>query len=315
MDRSAVLSVLGLLLIIVVVVETVSFSGFASRWDVDTTSSIVNTGKESIRSIVKPPETTVVEYEGKSVIVLDNLSSGEENALFSEPNFRNALASEDRLLLYAGEGGMSAVVASYYFNDAELRMLGTDQRVVGYLKDAHSPGITNISYIEVSDPTNARVEWSEVGGYWAPILAPYNMGDENFSLAETSGEFSKVMEESRKLNKKTLLLYHPSKSSMNVIIPVNFTNDEVRMLAKNFAVKNAMETMHANAGELLALDETREFQDVDMRYLPYRPNTRVYTSFNIRGELGFLSEDILVYLAIFVVVLVIFYVLYTILIA
>jgi len=315
MDRSAALSILGLLLIIAVLVDTLYFNEVVRKWEVDATSSIVNTGNESVRYIIKPPEIRVMEYEGKSIIMLENLSSGEGDNLLAEEKFRNALASEDRLLLYTSESGVSAVIASSYFNSAEVRMLSIDERVVRPLKSTHSPGITNISYIDVSDPTNARVERAELEAYVTSILVPPTMDYENFSAATSSTEFNKVIEESRKLKRKTLLLYHPSKSSVNVIVPVNFSNDEVKMLAKNSAVKTALQNIEVGAGQVVNLEESREFQNVDMARLPYRPNTKIYASFNIRGELGFLSEDILIYLAIFVVVLVLFYVIYTIIIA
>jgi len=313
MDKSVALPILGLLLIIAVIVSTVSFNGFASKWQVDTTLSMVNTGNESIRSIIKPPEVRIIESEDKSIIILDNTTPEGRDALFAENDFKMALASEDRLLLYAGQNGINAVVVSVYFNDAEVKMLSGDERILKPLKNKNSPGITNVSYIEVSDPTNAKIEMVRQNDSWVPVLFPYAMGRENISVIESSSEFNRVVGNSVKLNKKSLLLYRPAKSDMNIVIPANFTYEEVRMLAKNAAVKTAMESITISTGEILNLEDTREFSGINIARLPYEPNTRIYTSFNIRGELGFISEDLLVYLSIFVVALVVLYVLYTIL--
>jgi len=315
MDKSVALPVLGLLLIIAVIVETVSFNEFAKKWQVDTTLSMVNNGNESVRGIIKPPEITIIEMQAKSVIILDNTTPQERDALFAENDFRRALASEDRLLLYTGQNGMNSVVVSSYFNDAEVKMLSTDDRVVRSLKNKNSPGVMNISYIEVFDPTNARMEMVRQNDSWIPVLVPHTMGQENLSAIESSSEFNRVVGDSLKLKKKSLLLYRPPRSDVGVIIPANFTYDEVRMLAKNSAVKTAMEGITISPGEILNLEDTHEFKDINIARLPYEPNTRIYTSFNIRGELGFVSEDLLLYLSIFVVGLVVLYVLYTILIA
>jgi hypothetical protein len=314
MDKNIIASLVGLLLIIAVLVNTIFFDELARKWSVDPTSSMVNTGVGSIRSIINPPETRVTDYQGKSIIVLDKMSQSDENALLTESKFRNALASEDRLLLYTSESGLSAVVASSYFNEVEVRMLSMDERVTKPLKSQYPPGIVNLSFIDVSDPTNARVEMVDVGGAWMPVLVPYDINHNNFSVIAGSEEFNKVLGDSGKLMKRTLLLYHPSKSDGNIIIPVNFNSNEVRLLAKNSAVKTARDMMYIKKGETLNLEETAEFQQVDMAKLPYKPNTRIYASFNVRSELGFLSEDMLIYLAIFVVLLVMFYVLYSILI-
>jgi len=313
MDRSVVLSLLGLLLIIVVLVDTLSLSWFSDRWKVDTTASLVNNGKGSIRDIITPPETRIVEYEGRSVILLDSTSASDENMLFAEGRFRNALAADDRLLLYTGDNGVNAVIASPYFNEAEVKMLSSDEKVLSLLKSTQAQGITDISYIDAWDPTNAKIETVAVGTSWVTLLVPYDATSENLSLVSGSAEFDKVLESSMKIKEKSLLLYHPSKSSMKVVIPLNFTDTEVRMLAKNTAVKTALDMVEVDAGRVIKLEETREFESINLARLPYEPNTRVYVSLNIRGELGFLSEDILIYLAIFVVVLVMLYVLYTIL--
>lgn len=312
MDRTAVLSALGVVLIIIALASTPHLERIREGWVVDATSSFVNKGKEGIRAVIKPPETRVFEYGGKSIIVLENLS--DESVLLGEREFSNAVASQDRLLLYASRNG-AAVIASSYFNEAEISMLSADTRIVGLLKNVQTPGITNISYIEVWDPTNARAEQVWVDGGKVQLLIPHKMDWENFTEAKSSSEFTRVIENSRKLSNKTLLLYHPSKSSMNVIIPVNFTDDEVAMLAKNSAVKTALEYMEVEAGRVLKLDETKEFEGVELERLPYEPNTKIYVSFEITGGFGFLSEEFLVYLAIFVVLLVILYVLYTILVA
>jgi len=313
MDRSVVLPLLGLLLIIVVLVDTLSLNWFSERWKVDTTASLVNKGEGSIRDIITPPETRIVEYEGRSVILLDSTTATSESMLFAENRFRNALAAEERLILYTSDDGVSAVIASPYFNEAEVKMLSTDERVLGALKSAHTPGVKDISYIDAWDPTNAKIETVAVGTSWVTLLVPYYATSENLSFAKESVEFNKVVEGSMKVKEKSLLLYHPSKGGMNVVIPLNFTDTEVRMLAKNTAVKTALDTIEVDAGRAVKLEETREFENINLASLPYKPDTEVYVSLNIRGELGFLSEDILIYLAIFVVILVMLYVLYTIL--
>jgi hypothetical protein len=313
MDRSIVLSLAGLLLIIAVLVNTFYFDETAKKWLVDPTASLVNTGAGGIKNVIKPPETRVVEYQNKSVILLDNLSSEEEDTLLAEPGFRNALNSQDRLQLYTSRKGLSAVVASHYFNDVEVEMLSSDSRVIKTLESNYPQGIVNLSNIDASDPTNARVEVVEVGGKWFSLLVPHDVSNDNFSVMTSSGEFDKVVSDSGKLRDKTLLLYRPSKSDINVIIPVNFRDDEVRLLAKNSAVKTSMEIMDVKGGETLNLEGTQEFQQIDMAQLPYEPNTRVYATFNIRGELGFLSQDMLVYMALVIVILVMLYVLYSIL--
>ncbi|NYZ79126.1 hypothetical protein H0N99_03170 [Candidatus Micrarchaeota archaeon] len=313
MDRSIALSLLGLLLIIAVLVDTFYFNDLSRKWFVDPVASMVNSGAGSIRNIIRPPETRVVGYQNKSIILLDNMSQSDEEALLTDSGFRNALTSGDRLLLYTDEKGLSAVVASRYFNDAEVEMLSTDERVTKALESHYPVGMVNLQNIDVADPTNAKVRLVKFGDRWFSLLLP--AGNENFSAMESSDEFGKVVEDSGKLGNKTLLLYHPSKGNANIIIPVNFRDDEVMLLAKNSAVKTAMDIMEIKAGETLNLADTQEFQQVNMAQLPYQLNTRIYASFNIRGELGFLSQDMLVYMAIFVVVLVMLYVLYTILVA
>lgn len=313
MDRSIVLSLAGLILIVAVLVNTLYFYDIAREWSVDTTASLVNTGAGSIRNIIRPPETKVVEYQDKSIILLDNISHDKQGALLTEGGFRNALASEDRLLLYTSENGLSAVVASHYFNDAEVQILSMNDSVTKLLESHHLPGIVNLSGIDASDPTNAKIEIVEAGGKWFLLLVPYEVSNENFSVMAGSDEFEKVVEDSGKLGNRTLLLYRPSKGKWNIIIPANFNDNEVRLLAKNSAVKTAMEMMDIQGGETLDLEKTQEFKQADMARLPYQPNTRIYASLNIRSELGFLSGDTMVYLAVFVVILVMFYVLYTIL--
>jgi len=311
MDRTAVLSILGVILVLVVLASTPYLERLRTEWAVDATSSFFNKNKESIRTVINPSETKFFEYEGKNIIVLENVT---EEMLLADEKFSNALASEDRLVLYVGREA-SAVLASSYFNEAEVTMLSKDSRIVGLLKNAKLLGITNISYIEVWDPTNARVELVWVDEEPFRLLVPSTMSSENFSVARSSAEFSRVIGNSRKLANKTLLLYHPSKSNMNVIIPVNFNEDEVVRLAKNDAVKTALMYMEVEAGRVLKLDETKEFQNIQVAELPYHPNTKVFVSFSITSGVDFLSEEFLVYLAIFVVLLIIFYVLYTILIA
>jgi len=315
MDRSAALSLLGLLLVIAVMASTVSYNEFASRWRVDNTLSMMNSGNESVRSMIKPPETEIIESGGKSVIIVENITAKDREALFAENGFKRALESGDRLLLYTGQNGKNAVIASSYFNDAEVKMLSNDGRILRTLRNKNAPGTMNISYVEVSDPTNAIVETVRYNDSQLLILVPHAMSDENLSSIENSSEFNRVIGDSMNLKKRSLLLYRPSRSEMSMVIPVNFTYDEVEMLAKNDAVKTAMEQITVSAGETLNLEDTREFKDVDMARLPYEPNTKIYTSFNIRGELSFLSGDLLMYLAIFVVALVILHVLYTVLIA
>jgi hypothetical protein len=315
MDRSIVLSLLGLLLIVAVVVNTLYSEELARKWRVDPTASMVNTGAGSIRGIIKPPETRVVEYQDKRIILLDNTSKSDEDALLTDSKFRNALDSKDRLLLYTSQNGLNAVVASHYFNSAEVEMLSMDERVTKVLEIYHLPGRVNLSRIDVSDPTNARVDVVQVSGSWVSLLVPGGVSSENLSAMAGSDEFDKVVGDSGRLKNKTLLLYHPSNSIFNIIIPVNFSSDEVSLLAKNSAVKTAIDLMDIKNGETLDLARTKEFQQTNMAQLPYQPDTRVYVSFNIRGELGFLSEDMLIYLAVFVVALVMFYVLYSILIA
>ncbi|MCX6775814.1 MAG: hypothetical protein NT130_03135 [Candidatus Micrarchaeota archaeon] len=315
MDRSAALSLLGLLLVIAVIASTISYNEFASRWQVDNTLSMVNCGNESVRSIIKPPETEIVESGGKSVIIVENITVKDREALFAENGFKRALESEDRLLLYTGQNGKNAVIVSSYFNDAEVEMLSKDERILRPLKNKNAPGTMNISYIEISDPTNAIVETVRYNDSWVPILVPHAMSYENLSSIENSSEFNRVIGDSMNLKKRSLLLYRPPGSEMSIVIPVNFTYEEVEMLAKNDAVNTAMEQITVSAGEILNLEDTREFRDIDIARLPYEPNTKIYTSFNIRGELSFLSEDLLMYLAIFIVALVMLYVLYTILIA
>lgn len=313
MDRSIVLSLAGVLLIIAVLVNTLYFGEIARRWTADPTASLVNGGAGSIRNIIQPPKTRVVAYQGKSVILLDNMSSNDEDALLTGARFRNALTSEDRLLLYTSDSGSSAVVASPYFNDVEVEMLSTDNRIIKLLESHYTPGTAKLSDIDASDPTNARVEMIEVGGRWFSLLVPSGVSKEGFLAMAGSDEFDKVVGDSGVLGNKTLLLYHPSKGSRNIIIPVKFSDKEVALLAKNSAVKTAIEMIDIKLGETLNLGGTPEFQQVDMSQLPYQPNTRIYASFNIIGELGFVSQDMLVYLAVFVVILVMLYVLYSIL--
>ncbi|NYZ75834.1 hypothetical protein H0N98_01115 [Candidatus Micrarchaeota archaeon] len=313
MDRSIVLSLVGLLLIIAVLVNTFYFDEIAKKWLVDPTASLVNTGAGSIKNIIKPPETRVIAYEDKSIILLDNMSSEEEGALLTEPGFRNALASQDRLLLYTSRNGWSAVAASNYFNGVEVEMLSADKKILNALGSHHLPGMINLSGVDASDPTNAKVEMVEVGGRWVSLLASHEVSNDNFSVMASSDEFDNAIGDSSKLRGKTLVLYRPSKSNVNIIIPVNFRDDEIRLLAKNSAVKTALDVMDVKRGETLDLEGTPEFKQVDMAKLPYQPNTRIYVSFNIKGELGFLSEDMVIYLAVAIVILVVLYVLYTIL--
>ncbi|MCX6777173.1 MAG: hypothetical protein NTY73_04380 [Candidatus Micrarchaeota archaeon] len=315
MDRSAALSLLGLLLVIAVIASTISYNEFASRWQVDNTLSMVNSGNESVRSIIKPPEIEIVESGGKSIIIAENITVKDRGALFAENGFKRALESGDRLLLYTGQNGKNAVIVSSYFNDAEVKMLSKDERILRPLKNKNAPGTMNISYVEVSDPTNAVVETVRYNDSWVPILVPHAMSNGNLSSIESSSEFGRVIGDSMNLKNKSLLLYRPAGSEMSIVIPVNFTYDEVKMLAKNDAVKTAMEGVAVDPGEILNLEDAREFRNIDMARLPYEPNTKIYTSFNIRGELSFLSGDLLMYLAIFVVALVILHVLYTILVA
>jgi hypothetical protein len=311
MDRSIVLSLLGLLLIVAVLVDTSYLNDLSKKWFVDPVASMVNGGEASIRNIITPPETTVVAYQDKSVILLGNTSQSDEEALLTDSGFRNALTSGDRLLLYTDAEGFSAVVASSYFNDVEVGMLSRDDRVEKALESNYPAGMVDLQNIDVADPTNAEVEVVEFGGKWYSLLLP--AGTDNFSAMESSNEFEKVVEDSGGIGNKTLILYRPSNGNVNIIIPVNFSDDEVTLLAKNSAVKTAMNIMQVNAGETLNLAGTQEFQQVDMAQLPYQPNTRIYASFNINGELGFMSQDMVVYLAVFIVVLVMLYVLYTIL--
>ncbi|MEM3555733.1 MAG: hypothetical protein QXF56_03390 [Candidatus Micrarchaeia archaeon] len=311
MDRTAILSVLGIILVLVTLANTPYLERLRSEWAVDTTASFFNRGEKSIRTVILPSETKFFEYEGKNIIALENTA---EEMLLADERFEDALASQDRLVLYVGRE-TSAVLASSYFNEAEVAMLSKDSRIVGLLKNAKLLGVTNISYIDAWDPTNARVELVWVDEEPVRLLVPSSMSSENFSDARSSAEFSRVIGNSRKLTNKTLLLYHPSKSSMNIVIPVNFNEEEVVRLAKNSAVKTALEYMEVEAGRILKLDETREFQNVDIAELPYHPNTKIFVSFSIISGIDFLSEEFLVYLAIFVVLLVILYVLYTILIA
>lgn len=311
MDRSIVLSLLGLLLIVAVLVDTSYLNDLSKKWFVDPVASMVSGGEAGIRNIITLPETRVVVYQDKSVILLDNMSQSDEEALLTDSGFRNALNSGDRLLLYTNAKGLSAVVASSYFNDVEVGMLSRDGRVAKALESNYPAGMVSLQNIDAADPTNAEVKMVEFGGRWYSLLLP--AGTENLSAMESSNEFEKVVEDSGSIRNKTLLLYRPSNGNVNIIIPVNFNDDEVTLLAKNSAVKTAMNIMQVNAGETLDLSGTQEFQQVDMAQLPYQPNTRIYTSFNIKGELGFMSQDIVVYLAVFVVVLVMIYVLYTIL--
>lgn len=312
MDRSVVLSLAGLLLILAVLVNTLYFNEIYKAWNVDTTASLVNNGVGSIRNIIKPPETRVVAYQGKNIIVLDNVSQNEQDALLTEARFRNALESSDRLLLYTSNNGLSAVVASNYFNDAEVQMLSMNENVTKALEGPNALGVVNLS-VDVSDPTNAKVEVIELGGEWFSLLIDHQVSKENVSLMESSAEFEKVLQDSEKISNKTLVLYHPSNGNWNVIIPVKFNDYETQLLTKNSAVKTALETIDIKNGETLDLGKTEEFSQIGISQLPYNPNTRIYASFNIMGELGFLSQDMLIYLAVFVVVLVMFYVLYTIL--
>jgi hypothetical protein len=313
MDRSIVLSLAGLLLIVAVLVDTMYFDELAKKWVVDPTASIVNGGSQSILKIIKPPETRVVGYQDRSIILLDNMSETDENALFAEARFRDALASGDRLLLYSGMKGLSAFVASHYFNDVEVDMLSRNDTVTKALESHYPPGIVNFSYIDVSDPTNAKIDMVGLWGSKISLLVPHDTSSENFSDMSSSDEFDKVLEDSSKLRNKTLVLYHPSKSSMNTIIPIGFSDEEVKLLAKNSAVKTALDMIDVKKGETLNLADTREFSQVNMAQLPHQPNTKIYAYFDIVGELGFISQDMLVYMAIFVVILVVLYTLYSVL--
>jgi len=308
-DKGIILPVIFLILSAYLLANLISYSEIASKWQIDTTKSIVNANNATISKIISPQKTGVLSIGGKKAIYPIHVTEQQINGLMLETDFKADLNSSDRLLFYR-KGNIGLVLASDYFNENEVEMLRDDNRILYFLYNSSLLGTLNMSFIDVKDPTNARVEKVlEPEAYLTQVLVSYNTDMRNFSLV-ASGEFHRVLEDSRKLKNKSLLLYHPSNTDMNIIIPVNFSNDEVMRLAKSSAVKTALAAMHVKAGEAVSLNSTPEFKDIDIANLPHNLDAKIYVTFNPFSLVDFIPSDWIVFSFVLIAVIAILYLIY-----
>ena len=308
MDKGIILPIISFLLGIYFLANLIPFNVLLGKWQVDAVGSIINSDSTSISKIISPPKTAVLQINGKKAIYPIHITKEQIDGLAIEPDFKSDLKNDKRLVFYKKES-VSLVLASNYFNEEEIEMLGNDKRVEYLLYNVSFAGTMDVSYIDVKDPTNAKLETIYLDNVSSNFIIPYNMEKEILLKIKNDTAFKNAVRESKKTKTKNLLMYKDVESGSRLIIPTGFTSDEVERLLKSKSVKTALSAMSVKAGEAVNLNSTAEFNNIDIASLPYNLDTGIYVTFN-PVSIDFIPSDWLVYTSLLILVIVILYLIY-----
>jgi len=140
------------------------YSNLPARWDNAGMNNIWFGKNLSAQTLVNPYNLRVAEYENKYVIVRNTTSDDEIDSLSTDPNFKRALSSDERFVLY--RGGARSVIFASDVTLKEALTLSRSKVMAEALARQTAAGV----YVLDSETVLGRSWLGLVGEYWFLII-------------------------------------------------------------------------------------------------------------------------------------------------